>query len=236
MSGSEWPSKSQVERAGKRLRQILRGELDWAKAEECVEVLERHRKSHELPLNAASTAMRRFSQQLDLQTEVTQRLKKMTTIIDKLTQRESQMNMARMRDIAGTRVVVNDLRDLRLMERHIVQRRSSFGVSVIDYVEQPRSSGYRAVHLICDYGAEPRPVEIQLRTRMMHAWATAVEDVSKLVGVNHKQDGDTKFHDWARLYSRMLEAAEFGSRIQVSEDEWKAAWWAMFEERRSNNG
>ena len=46
-------------------------------------------------------------------------------------------------------------------------------MNVSDYISSPRASGYRAVHLVVTY--DGRCVEIQLRTRLMHEWAVAVE-------------------------------------------------------------
>ncbi|HHV20019.1 MAG TPA: RelA/SpoT domain-containing protein, partial [Propionibacterium sp.] len=133
------------------------------------------------------------------------------------------------------RVVVSTLQDLRKLQHHVENRRKAQGVKTIDYVDHPRQSGYRAVHLICMYGRDPRPVEVQLRTSTMHAWAEMVEQVSNIVGVNRKQDGDTAFHRWARLYSSILEAQELGKPSPVTDDEFNEAWSAMLEEGRSHD-
>ena len=54
-------------------------------------------------------------------------------------------------------------------------------ISSKDYINQPKSSGYRSVHLIYRYSNEQAPsydgllLELQIRTKLQHAWATAVE-------------------------------------------------------------
>jgi len=53
-----------------------------------------------------------------------------------------------------------------------------------DYVDdKPKDSGYRGIHLVYKYKSDRKTtyndlkVEVQLRTRLQHAWATAVETV-----------------------------------------------------------
>ncbi|EPH06253.1 hypothetical protein HMPREF1531_00903 [Propionibacterium sp. oral taxon 192 str. F0372] len=226
------PSKSQVERAGKQLRRIKRGEADETLLEGCLDVIERYRQTYVKPMIACNVAMRRFTDALAIEATVTQRLKRMSTIVEKLTGRESQMNLANMRDIAGVRVVVRELGDLRRLQDYIEQRRRSSGVKIIDYVEDPRSSGYRAVHLICDYGTEPsRPVEIQLRTIVMHQWAEMVEGASDMLGFNYKQDGNSSFHQWAVLLSRVFAARELDKMADVTSNELEDAWKAMLQDK-----
>lgn len=208
----------------------MRGELPADELESCLDIIALHRQSHAQPMLTANVAMRRYAQQVGVEARVTQRLKRMQTIIEKVTQREAEMNLARMRDIGGVRVVVGNLEDLRKLQTHIEQRRRRQRVDTIDYVDQPRESGYRAVHLVCWFGKDPRPVEIQLRTPAMHTWAEMVEEVSAIVGVNRKQDGTSAFHRWARMYSGILEAQELGRQSPVSEDEWQRAWDDMLRE------
>ncbi len=223
------PSRSQVEKAGSQLRKIRRGEKPSEALEACLEIIERHRQTHARPMLNANIGMRRYAQELGIEAQVTQRLKRMQTIIEKLTERESGMNLARMRDIGGVRVVVDDLDALRRLQEKVTARRRRNGIETIDYVAEPRQSGYRAVHLICMYSGKGviRPVEVQLRTPAMHSWAVMVEEVSARLGVNHKQDGYTPFHAWALLWSRKLEAAELGRPSNVSDEEFTAAWNAM---------
>ena len=229
---SKPPSSSQVEKAGSRLRKILRGDLPGDEWGRCLEIIERHRQTHARPMLNANIGMRRYAQELGVDAQVTQRLKRMQTIIEKLAARESQMNLARMRDIGGVRVVVENLEILRLFQKTVVAKRRRDGVKVIDYVSEPRQSGYRAVHLICNWKSKGlvRPVEVQLRTKMMHHWAVVVEEFSARDGVNHKQDGYTPFHRLALLYSRRLEAIERGELTGASDDEFQAAWAAMMKD------
>jgi len=51
----------------------------------------------------ANNGMRRYAQAAGVGVQVTQRLKRMETIVAKLTDYESKMNLSRMRDIGGGR-------------------------------------------------------------------------------------------------------------------------------------
>lgn len=181
----------------------------------------------------ANRGMRRYAQTAGVEVQITQRLKRMETIVAKLTDYESRMSLSRMRDIAGVRLVVGTLSELRRLQAEIVEKRRRDGVKVIDYVSQPRTSGYRAVHLVCTYSSKgvARPVEVQLRTQAMHAWADMVEQASGTLGVNHKKDGYTPFHEWARLWSRRVEAVELGRPSPVTDEDFKRAWDRLIEDR-----
>jgi hypothetical protein len=75
-----------------------------------------------------------------------------------------------LRDIAGLRVVVPNLDEVRSLEQRLLQ---VYGDKVIRYKDfigsHYRGNGYRAVHLVVL--VEQRPVEIQLRTQRQHRWA-----------------------------------------------------------------
>jgi putative GTP pyrophosphokinase len=116
-------------------------------------------------------------------TDVSQRLKKTPTIVDKLV-REPTLQLGNMQDIAGCRAVVADIDQLWRVERRITRNRPPIAVS--DDVQSPRASGYRGVHLIVEYDGrrttdDGRRIEIQLRTPVMHEWAITVERLGGLI-------------------------------------------------------
>jgi putative GTP pyrophosphokinase len=102
--------------------------------------------------------------------EVSQRLKRMITIVDKLG-RQPTMALSKMQDIAGCRAVLNSIDQVRRVQKRLSKNRPP--LKVYDYIAEPRPSGYRGVHVIVEY--DGRPIEVQLRTRVMHAWAVTVE-------------------------------------------------------------
>ncbi|WP_408608495.1 RelA/SpoT domain-containing protein [Actinomyces slackii] len=82
-----------------------------------------------------------------IEAEVSQRLKRMPTIVEKIALRESRLDLSRMQDIGGCRVVLPTegadpvYRVDSIVNDHwgeAVKKRS-------DYVTNPRRSGYRAI-------------------------------------------------------------------------------------------
>jgi ppGpp synthetase/RelA/SpoT-type nucleotidyltranferase len=84
-----------------------------------------------------------------------------------------------MHDIGGCRSVLATVDEVRRVERRLKRNRPP--IRYRDYITEPRSSGYRGVHVVVGYpdlhGIE-RAIEVQLRTRVMHEWAIAVERLS----------------------------------------------------------
>ncbi|RRC95722.1 hypothetical protein [Schaalia canis] len=64
-------------------------------------------------------------------------------------------------------------------------------------MQEPRASGYRAIHLIVKQ--DGFLIEVQLRTQTTHQWASDAEAFSALFGENYKQDGDSVIQEFLRL-------------------------------------
>ena len=168
------PSKSQLNRAGKVLRAWARGELvEEQQYESALATLLAHRAAYQYPLIKANNGLRSMVTTEECDIEVTQRLKRAPTIIDKL-RREPTMALSSMQDIGGCRAVLNTVDEVRRVQRRLSRNRPP--VRVTDYITAPRSSGYRGVHVVVQY--DDRNIEVQLRTRMMHEWAITVEALS----------------------------------------------------------
>ncbi len=110
-----------------------------------------------------------------------QRLKRLTTIIDKL-EREPKMQVTQMQDVAGVRALLPSLTHLYAVSRRL--RKTWTVIRVRDYVAEPKPSGYRALHLIVRRGGYP--VEVQLRTVLQDVWANQVEKDGRQIGVGLK--------------------------------------------------
>ena len=200
---------------GSTLRGYLRGEKTEVEYLAAVDAMSRFRAQFAGPLGKVNVGLRQFGVTLDLDDiTVTQRLKREETIIEKLTQRETSMNLATMQDIGGCRVVVDTLGNLRRFEAHVRKRwGQSFAGEPYDYIEHPRPSGYRAVHIVVS--RDNYPIEIQLRTKDQHLWAQTVESFNGLLGQNYKQEGDHDVQELMALISQMQQAAERGEEIST---------------------
>lgn len=204
------PTRTAVKKAGSVIRKVHRGELvDAERYLWALETLEDWRSEFQHPLVTANMGLRSFIRTTGCTGTVSQRLKRMPTIIEKITVREPTLPLADMHDVGGCRAVVQNMDELRRLEDHILKRQPT--AIVKDYIHNPRSSGYWSLHLIVTYHGTM--IEFQLRTPFMHQWAEMVESHSIATGTNYKQDGDSQFQDMARLASEIMQLEEYGQPI-----------------------
>jgi putative GTP pyrophosphokinase len=168
---------SAVNRAGRVLRHWMqdRLELDDPKLAPAWDVVLEYRAAHQYPLTKATMGLRSMVRSEGLPVEVSQRLKRISTIMDKL-RREPTMGLATMQDIGGCRAVLNSVDQVRAVEHRLKKNRPA--LHYYDYITSPRPSGYRGVHVVVCYpdaSGVDREIEVQLRTKTMHEWAIAVE-------------------------------------------------------------
>jgi putative GTP pyrophosphokinase len=205
--------KGEINRAGDMLsgrREVTEQELDWARA-----VLSNFRACHAYPINTFQALLRLKLKSIDPEALVAQRLKRAPSVLSKL-KRFEDMSLARMQDIGGLRAVVNSLAKVRRLER--AYREASFKhklVSSKDYISEPKVDGYRSIHLIYKYENPRAPeygglsVELQLRTRLQHAWATAVETMGTFLGQALKSgQGDSNWRKFFAVASAAIAVVE----------------------------
>src|SRR5579875_916615 len=110
------PSSSQVDKAGSRLRRWLRGELtDEGQIDRAFEVMLAFRAAHARPLATANMGLRSMVSSGGCSVEVSQRLKGVPTIVNKLI-REPTLALSRMQDIGGVRAVLGSVGEIRRVE------------------------------------------------------------------------------------------------------------------------
>jgi hypothetical protein len=182
-------TKGQVNRAGEILAAdlpILDVDLDeWFPASL---VLANWRGCHAYPINTFQATLRAKLKQIDPKALVAQRLKRTPSIIAKL-QRFKGMQLSRMQDIGGLRAVVSSMTELRALQKAYESTRFAHEqLPTKDYISQPKADGYRSIHLIYRYHNDLAPeynglsIELQIRTKTQHAWATAVETMGTYLG------------------------------------------------------
>ena len=110
-------TKSQVNKAGKMLRRAVRGEqVKPSDVDAAMGILLRFRAAHQLPLIKATMGLRSRVKTAGCQLEVSQRLKRAHTIVDKLG-REPTLALANMQDVGGCRVVLESVREVRRVQK-----------------------------------------------------------------------------------------------------------------------
>lgn len=200
-------SKSQIKKAGLILKNTKsqKKDTDWA-----YELLNNWRVCHGYPLNTFNVALRKRVNKLGFQSAtVAQRLKRAPTMIEKL-RRFKNMQLSTMQDIGGLRAILSNLSDVHTLEQdYLTDKRLTHELkSSYDYIEHPKDDGYRSIHLIYKYNNKRAPkykgllVELQIRTRLQHIWATAVETMGTYLGQSLKSGkGDAKWRDFFALAS-----------------------------------
>ncbi len=211
-------SKGRVTRAGAAVRENRDSDDDIA-------VIDAWRAAHRPVLNTFNVMLRRRAKNFP-GAKVGVRHKRRRTIFNKLS-RYPDMQLARMDDIAGCRVIFDTIEDLHNFRRELHAARFDHkrrnDVDKYDYIKTPKSTGYRGIHDIYEYDARPGRVgqasssskglyvEIQYRTFVQHAWATAVEVIGNITQSQPKfQQGDSRYE------RAMLLASEILARTQES--------------------
>lgn len=140
-----------------------------------------------------------------------QRLKRMPQILFKL-QRHPGMSLARMQDIGGCRAVLRNASEVQAVADRITHRWSP---RMADYRDVPRSTGYRALHLMVEkrdkISGEDRTVEIQLRTLNQQRWAETVARLGGRLGYGLKDgEGPAELLEYFQMSSEVLDDQDRG--------------------------
>lgn len=180
--------------------------------EEALIIINNWRASHNFPLNTFQMRLRKLAKKINSDSLVAQRIKRLASIKHKL-ERFEGMNMAQIQDIGGCRAIMKDVTEVDNLVN--IYRHESRGIKhklakEQDYIFSPKESGYRGVHLIYKYRSDKQTdyddmrIEIQIRTLIQHAWATAVEIVGTFIKQSLKSSQGEQ--DWLRFFSLMSSA------------------------------
>ena len=202
-------SKNSVNKAGQALVKNNEALHDDAK-----DILDNWRACHVSPLNSFQTSLRQKLKKTDPDALVSQRLKRTPSIIAKL-KRYPGMSLSRMQDIGGIRAVVSNMQEVRELEQYYKKGTRVFSIikGGKDYINYPKDSGYRSIHQIfkCKNGFS---IELQIRTQIQHAWATAVETMGTFLDHSLKSsEGPEEWLEFFALASSAFSVLESTPRI-----------------------
>ncbi|MTI62919.1 RelA/SpoT domain-containing protein [Methylophaga sp.] len=174
---------------------------------ESIQVLHNWRASHAYPIQSMLVYFRSKAYSVDPNAVVVQRLKRTPSILAKLT-REHGMKLDRMEDVGGCRIVVANISQVYAVRDAIVEGRTRNTLRrQRDYIKKPKESGYRGIHLVYRYNGiktafKAHSVELQIRSKVQHAWATAVEVVGTFTGQALKaSQGQNEWLEFFKLAS-----------------------------------
>jgi len=215
-------SKSQIDKAGEIIRKYfpVQGGMNNDLIE-AMAILNNWRSSHSYVLNTFNATLREKAKRIDSSALIAQRLKRLPSIIKKL-ERRPTMRLSSMQDVGGIRAVMSDIGKIYKLEKDYKTKRFKHEPLKPDnYIDRPKESGYRSLHLLFRYKNEKAEIynglniEIQLRTRKMHAWATAIETVDTFLKYSLKaSEGPQEWLDYFKIASNSIAFIEDTPRLR----------------------
>jgi hypothetical protein len=204
--GASQYSAKTVKNAGKYLAGVIPPEKAQQAAPHFATAHE-WRKSHIGPMKTVRMELAGKVRKSKFDAPTAARLKRMVSIRGKLT--KGTVRLHDMQDVAGCRVILADMKQVNeLGDLYRTGQCKHRLVKVYDYIEKPKSDGYRCLHLIFKPECPPekqgyrgQQVEMQIRTQLQHAWATSVEAVGLYLGEDLKGGSGSK--DWLRFFELM---------------------------------
>jgi hypothetical protein len=206
----EWTApqydRQTVNAASRRL--LESNSTEWrGEDEEALQIVNNWRDSHFFPLNTFKVTLRHKAKQVFTRAIVSERRKRLSSILAKL-RNHPQMRFTQMQDIAGCRAVLGSVKTVyELVDVYTQSDLKHKLLPIDDYITTPRFSGYRGVHLIYAYFSDKNEtynglkVELQFRSPLQHAWATAVETVGTFLSQALKSSQGEE--NWLRFFALM---------------------------------
>ena len=200
-------SLDEVRAAGEVIRHSERTPLSLEEYARVIGILNNWRSAHNYPLNAIHTHLKNLARAVSNGTPLSvQRTKRSPAIIFKL-QNNRGVDLVDMQDIGGCRFILDTIGQVyALRERIVTSKAAHLKERENDYIRvEPNRRGYRSLHLIYRYRDSQAdsswrniPIEIQIRTKLQHMWATANEIAGLMRGEKFKNGkGDPK---WLRMF------------------------------------
>lgn len=216
-------SREEINRAGKLLVRVATKvdqvtESEWGEFDNSLGIINNWRSSHGYPLISLRINLTNVAKRFDKKPLIAQRVKRLVSISAKL-ERFATMKLSQMQDLGGCRAILSNVPAVRKAVAYYKNstRMLHTLASMDDYIEKPKPSGYRGVHLVYRFQSEnkhKRPynglkIELQLRSAYQHAWATAVETVGTFSGQALKSSLGSE--QWKSFFALM------GSEIALRE-------------------
>lgn len=177
----------EIDRAGKTLVNPKSTDEEKNKA---LNILDNWRAVNSYPMHIFQMRLKRYGKKVEDDPLIAQRLKRVPSIIFKLKReyggRTPSMNLHQMQDIGGCRIILQNVSNAKeLCEKYFIKGELKHKrVSVKDYISKPKEDGYRSIHLVYKYFSDKNKkefngllTEVQIRSKLQHLWATAVETV-----------------------------------------------------------
>ena len=185
-------------------------------------VIQNWRNSHALPLLTFRMGLTQRARRVEPNVIIAQRLKRLASVMDKLS-REPTMKLSQMQDLGGCRAIFNRVESVikaaELYRQSVYAAES--GLKCYDYIQFPKPDGYRGIHIVGRYRARVEKneiwngqrIEIQLRSKLQHAFATAVETATTFTRSKLKSGGGEI--KWRRFFALTSSAIAVREGCQI---------------------
>jgi Region found in RelA / SpoT proteins len=214
--------KGEIDRAGIALVLWWNSDAEATrKVSDYISTVFNWRACHALPLNVFQKTLRVRASKVNPNAIIAQRLKRFASLMNKLS-REPDMKLSQMQDLGGCRAIVSNISAVyQIYEMYLAandKKQTEVSIKCKDYIKEPKPDGYRGIHIVGRYHPrlkarqiwDGQRIEIQLRTKLQHAFATAVETVTTFTRHPLKFGGGPD--DWKRFFSLM------GSALAIREN------------------
>lgn len=195
----------------KRAGEALKGDVPWSEdtRDELLAIFKIANNwidSHGYPMARLRTEAHSKVRKCGGDSLVFARLKRMRSVRRKLATLSAKLDQVQ--DLGGCRIIAPSIDRANELIACYCETPKHVLHNAKDYIAKPKPGGYRSHHLNFKFqgknGSEVlngRRVEVQIRTRLQHAWATAVEAVGTFRFEDMKAGrGDP---DWLRLFELM---------------------------------
>ena len=197
-------SNKQLNKLGDKIK-------SFSETEEDLDHLMNFRDTFIKSLFGLSTSIKKSVSTKDIPYLLTGRLKRKKSIIRKLRRDENKnMDLTRIADLAGLRIIVNEKTNQEDIYNLI---NSNFEVvKIFDYRQSDQN--YRSVHLHLKH-EDGNTIELQIRTLPQHTWADESESFGEQVKEN---SGDPNALEYLTILSNDIVNLEKGNKIQESDN------------------
>lgn len=208
-------SRAELDKHGKV---FLEENPSKADRDAALDMLSEWRKLHYIPMNTLQANLRNKCKRLNLKNYIiAQRIKRLPSIVTKLS-RFPDMKLSRMQDIGGLRIILPSIKNVYDLHNAFKRQRKNKHTLILppkDYINEPKKDGYRSLHQVFKYQNTEKPeldglrIELQIRTKLQHAWATAVETLGVIEKSSFKTGGgDEKYRRFFVLCSALFAIQE----------------------------
>jgi ppGpp synthetase/RelA/SpoT-type nucleotidyltranferase len=202
-------SKKSIEKAARSIRHGCQDD----DRDNAIDKIQNFREIHMYPLMLIKNHIARTAKKVSTSIVIARRLKRLPTIINKLERptldghQNNAIKLIRMQDIGGCRAIVKDIPELLSLQKKLSKSKTIHKIiDSSDYLI-PKPSGYGGVHLIYSCFHEDdtgnnwkkTKIEVQLRTKLQHAWATTLEIIDTLEKIELKTSL-SGHSEWRRFF------------------------------------